>query len=454
MKKKSFIHYFQKNKNNIAIINENERISYLDLIEFKDKHFKCKKKLFLLFSSDYFETIFLYSALLISDNIIILVDFIKDKKYIDLLIRKYKPNYVLLPKVNIGKLNFKKNRIFSLKKTNIYKLNANDEISYNSKNKLLLSTSGTTGSPKMVRLSEQNLFYNSESICSYLKINKNNSCITTLPTAYSYAVSIINSHLLRGAKIFINNFKIVNPKFWTFVKKNKISSLSFVPDQFEILASYNFFNKKIKTIKYMTSAGGRLKEKVIRYLKEYSKKNSFLFYVMYGQTEASPRISYYLLNKTNFENNCIGKPIKKGKLKILGKNKIGEIAYSGPNIFLGYAKNYFDLIKNTKKLLLLRTGDIGYKDSKGFFYVVARKKRIAKINGFRIDLDHIEEILRKKKINVNCYLFDEKINVYTNVLKNKRRIIKSYFYNNLNLTSNQFLIKKKNKIKQRKKIKI
>ena len=79
---------------------------------------------------------------------------------------------------------------------------------------------------------------------------------------------------------------------------------------------------------------------------------------------------------------------------------------------------------------------------------------VEKINGFRIDLDHIEEILRKKKINVNCYLFDEKINVYTNVLKNKRRIIKSYFYNNLNLTSNQFLIKKKNKIKQRKKIKI
>jgi len=448
--KNSFIHYFQKNKNNIAIINGNESISYSDLIEFKNIHFKCKQKVFLLFSLDYFETIFLYSALLISDNIIILVDFIKDKKYIDLLIKKYKPNYVLLPKSNINKLNYKEKKIFSLKKTSLFRLDTNNNISYNSKNKLLLSTSGTTGSPKMVRLSEQNLFSNSESICSYLKINKSNSCTTTLPPSYSYAISIINSHLLKGAKIFINNFNIVNPKFWKFVEINKITSLSFVPDQFEILANYNFFNKKIKTVKYMTSAGGRLKENVIGYLKEYSKKNSLLFYVMYGQTEASPRISYYLLNKINLESNCIGKPIKNGKLRILGKNRIGEIVYSGPNICLGYAKNYLDLIKNTKKISFLRTGDIGYKDSKGYFYVVARKKRIAKVNGLRIDLDHIEEIFKKKKINVNCYLIDEKINVYINVLKN-RRIVRSYFYNILNFTNNQFLIKKKKETTRRKK---
>ena len=427
MQKNSFIHYFQKNKNSIAIIDANEKITYSDLIKFKEKYFKCKRKVFLLFSSDYFETIFLYSALLISENIIILVDFIKDKNYINLLIKKYKPNYVLLPKINVDKFLFKEKIFFSLKKTNIFQLKLNNNISYNSKNKLLLSTSGTTGSPKMVRLSEDNLFFNSQSICTYLKINKSNSCITTLSPSYSYAISIINSHLLSGAKIFINNYNIVNPKFWKFVQKNKITSLSFVPDQFEILANYNFFNKKLKTVKYMTSAGGRLNENVLNYLKEYSEKNLISFYIMYGQTEASPRISYYLLNKTNLESNCIGKPIKLGKLKILGKDRIGEIIYSGPNIFLGYAKNYLDLIKNTKKISSLRTGDIGYKDTNGYFYTLTRKKRIAKINGLRISLDHIEEILKKQRIIVKCYLVDEKINIYINDLK-KTSLLFTFFF--------------------------
>ena len=164
MQKNSFIHYFQKNKNSIAIIDANEKITYSDLIKFKEKYFKCKRKVFLLFSSDYFETIFLYSALLISENIIILVDFIKDKNYINLLIKKYKPNYVLLPKINVDKFLFKEKIFFSLKKTNIFQLKLNNNISYNSKNKLLLSTSGTTGSPKMVRLSEDNYFFNHQPI--------------------------------------------------------------------------------------------------------------------------------------------------------------------------------------------------------------------------------------------------------------------------------------------------
>jgi acyl-coenzyme A synthetase/AMP-(fatty) acid ligase len=112
---------------------------------------------------------------------------------------------------------------------------------------------------------------------------------------------------------------------------------------------------------------------------------------------------------------------------------------------LGYAKNYLDLIKNTKKISSLRTGDIGYKDTNGYFYTLTRKKRIAKINGLRISLDHIEEILKKQRIIVKCYLVDEKINIYINDLK-KRRIINSYLLNSLNLTSEQFLIKNKSKI--------
>lgn len=437
MNKRNFIYYFKKNKNRIAIISNKKKITYLDILNFKEKHFHCKKKVFLLFSYDYFETIFLYSSLLVSENIIILIDFINDKNYLQLIIKKYKPNYIILPNKKI--LNFKipGKKIYSLKKTNIYEVVSNKKISYNITNKLLLSTSGTTGSPKMVKLSHENLLSNAKSICAYLKITKNDSCITTLSPSYSYGLSIINTHLLKGGKIFINQLNITNHNFWRLIISNKISSISLVPDQLEILAKYSFFNKNLNSIKYMTSAGGKLKENVISFLKKYCEKKGILFYVMYGQTEASPRISYYKLNKTNLRHNCIGKPIKKGKLMISGKNKIGEIVYSGPNIFLGYAEDYLDLKKKASIKKKLSTGDIGYKDQNGYFYVVERKKRIAKISGLRISLDHLEEIFRNKKIMINCYLVNDKIEIYIKNMKFKKNV-KSYLINKLYLNDNDF----------------
>lgn len=437
MNNRNFIHYFKKNKNRIAIISNKKKITYLDILNFKEKYFNCKKKVFLLFSYDYFETIFLYSSLLVSENIIILIDFINDKNYLQLIIKKYKPNYIILPNKKI--LNFKipGKKIYSLKKTNIYEVVSNKKISYNIINKLLLSTSGTTGSPKMVKLSHENLLSNAKSICAYLKITKNDSCITTLSPSYSYGLSIINTHLLKGGKIFINQLNITNHNFWRLIISNKISSISLVPDQLEILAKYSFFNKNLNSIKYMTSAGGKLKENVISFLKKYCEKKGILFYVMYGQTEASPRISYYKLNKTNLRHNCIGKPIKKGKLMISGKNKIGEIVYSGPNIFLGYAEDYLDLKKKASIKKKLNTGDIGYKDQNGYFYVVERKKRIAKISGLRISLDHLEEIFRNKKIMINCYLVNDKIEIYIKNMKFKKNV-KSYLMNKLHLNDNDF----------------
>ncbi len=437
MNNRNFIYYFKKNKNRIAIISNKKKITYLDILNFKEKHFHCKKKVFLLFSYDYFETIFLYSSLLVSENIIILIDFINDKNYLQLITKKYKPNYIILPNKKI--LNFKipGKKIYSLKKTDIYEVVSNKKISYNITNKLLLSTSGTTGSPKMVKLSNENLLSNAKSICAYLKITKNDSCITTLSPSYSYGLSIINTHLLKGGKIFINQLNITNHNFWRLIISNKISSISLVPDQLEILAKYSFFNKNLNSIKYMTSAGGKLKENVLSFLKKYCEKKGILFYVMYGQTEASPRISYYKLNKTNLRHNCIGKPIKKGKLMISGKNKIGEIVYSGPNIFLGYAEDYLDLKKKASIKKKLNTGDIGYKDQNGYFYVVERKKRIAKISGLRISLDHLEEIFRNKKIMLKCYLVNDKIKIYIKNLKFKKNV-KSYLIHKLHLNYNDF----------------
>ena len=167
---------------------------------------------------------------------------------------------------------------------------------------------------------------------------------------------------------------------------------------------------------------------------------------MYGQTEASPRISYYVLNKSKLDYNCIGKPVKHGKMWINKKkeNKYGEIFYSGPNVFLGYAKSHKDLQTFNKKKNILKTGDIGFKDIDGNFYITGRSKRIVKIKGLRISLDHLEEKLKSKKVDIKCQFNNNKIIIH--IKKNdKKFFLVNYLINDLNLNKKNFIIRKVSK---------
>lgn len=450
---KKFIHYFKKNKNLIAIEENSKKIKYQDFINFYKKKIKFKNKIVLIFNQNIFDTVFLYSSLIISNNIIILSEYEKNKKNFDLIFSKYNFDILILPKGTFKNFNLKGKKIFKFNQTECYHLeNTKKKINYNFENKLLLSTSGSTGSPKMVRLSERNLISNALSICSYLNISKKSIATTTLPISYSYGLSIINSHFVKGGKIIINRFKIIEKQFWKTLNKKKVSSLSFIPYQYDVLKKYNFFNQKLKYIKYMTCAGGMLHLGTINFIREYIKKK-ISFFIMYGQTEASPRMSYYKLNSKVKSNNCIGQPIKYGKLWISNKNKkgIGEICYRGPNVCLGYANSNKDLIKSDINKSYLKTGDLGFYNSNNkFFYITGRIKRIAKIRGLRISLDDIEAKFNNKNRKINCNFQQNKINIYFENLKNKT-IIKKFLVNNLNLSSNDFCFIKK-KIINRKKL--
>ena len=181
----------------------------------------------------------------------------------------------------------------------------------------MLSTSGTTESPKFVRLSKKNIEDNTIKIIKYLKIKKNQTTITTMPAGYSYGLSILNSHLKAKSKIVLNNNSIIEKSFWEKMKKFKVNSFGGVPEFYEFLRKLNFEKYVNKNMKYLTQAGGKLNEKDLEYFGKICKKNKIKFYVMYGQTEASPRISF-LEWKYFFKNmNSIGKPLKGYKLKIL-----------------------------------------------------------------------------------------------------------------------------------------
>jgi len=257
--------------------------------------------------------------------------------------------------------------------------------------KLLLSTSGTTGSPKFVKLSENNLVENALSIIDYLPIQSTDSTPLNLPVYYSYGLSVLTSNSIAGGKIICSNKDILQKEFWQEMEKFGYTSLSGVPYFYEMLNRLGFTKKLHPGLRYFTQAGGKLNGKLIELFSGYSHENNIEFYIMYGQTEATARMSYLAPALLDTKKNSIGKPIKNGKFSII--TETSELLYEGPNVFGGYAEKRDDLA-TFEKVKQLHTGDIAEMDSDGFYYIKGRLKRFTKLFGNRVNLDEVEHLLK------------------------------------------------------------
>ncbi len=298
---------------------------------------------------------------------------------------------------------------------------------------LLLSTSGTTGSPKLVRLSYQNLVSNAFSISEYLSLDTSEIAISTLPMNYSFGLSILNSHLFVGATIVLTMESITQRKFWDVFKKFNVSSFSGVPYTFEIMKKFRLLNSDLPSLKTITQAGGKLSNELIEYFTKICTNKGVNFYIMYGQTEATARLSYldpqYNLKKLG----SIGKPIPNGEFHIIDENfnKIdqpgisGELVYTGPNVMLGYAECQLDLTLGNVNKYRLHTGDIAFFDQDGFYFIVGRFKRFIKIFGNRVNLDELESLLLNFGVKSACIGEDNALVIY--IIESKNLILVKEF---------------------------
>ncbi|NKE59960.1 AMP-binding protein [Lentzea sp. PSKA42] len=261
---------------------------------------------------------------------------------------------------------------------------------------LLLSTSGTTGSPKLVRLSADNLAANAASIGSYLDIRPSDCAITSLPLHYCYGLSVVNSNLARGAGLVLTGRSVIEPEFWDLVRSHGVTSLHGVPHTFRLLDGVGFEDMDLPSLRYVTQAGGRLApHDVVRYA-SMGAERGWRFFVMYGQTEATARMAYLPPSLAQSHPSAIGVAIPGGNLRI----DDGELVYSGPNVMLGYAHTPEDLALG-RTTFELRTGDLGSLDD-GLFSVTGRKNRFVKPFGLRVDLDQVERSLAADGLRVAC----------------------------------------------------
>lgn len=263
---------------------------------------------------------------------------------------------------------------------------------------LLITTSGSTGSPKLVRQSYKNIAANTASIIEYLRLDAKERPITTLPMNYVYGLSIINTHLKVGATLLMTKHGLMDREFWKFFTEQGATSFGGVPYTYEMLDKLMFFRRKLPSLRTMTQAGGKILPELHKKFAEYAAKEGKNFIVMYGAAEATSRMGYLPPERALDKVGSMGIAIPGGSFELVE----GELVYTGDNVTLGYAETAADLAKADERHGRYVTGDMARVDEEGFYYIIGRKKRFLKIFGNRVSLDETERMIKGVFPTVDC----------------------------------------------------
>lgn len=263
---------------------------------------------------------------------------------------------------------------------------------------LLLTTSGSTGEAKFVRLSIENVISNAEDIVSYLALTPEDVSITSLPIYYTYGLSLVTTAALSGARLVVTNAAVTQRQFWQLFESQGVTNLAGVPYTYELLEKLRFTRKVYGSLRLLTQAGGKLSSSIKRSFFDYSLENGIHFFVMYGQTEATARMAYVEPEMLPRKFESAGRALRSGRFEIVNADDrgVGEVVYFGPNVSLGYAKRSDDLNLGDCNGGKLLTGDLGYLDEDNYLYITGRKKRFLKLGGVRVGLDETEQRLEEE----------------------------------------------------------
>lgn len=286
---------------------------------------------------------------------------------------------------------------------------------------VLLTTSGSTGSPKLVRQTYRNIDANTASIVEYLGIVPEDRAITTLPMNYTYGLSILQSHLMAGARIILTEYTMFDKPFWALFREKEATTFGAVPYTYQMLDRLRFLRMDLPSLRYVTQAGGRLGEELHNKFGMGLREQGKALIVMYGATEATARMSYVPAETAVEKAGSIGIAIPGGRFELIDvdgsviedTDTVGELVYYGDNVTLGYAECRDDLAKGDERSGRLETGDMAKRDADGYYYVVGRKKRFLKLYGNRVNLVEIEELLSREGYESACVGEDDHMRIYT-----------------------------------------
>lgn len=357
------------------------------------------KSVFFLFVRNTMNSVLAYLAALEAGHAVVLLDHGLKREFALELLGIYRPEYIYLdaPEVQAPPPGY-----LSMSMQFYGRQRDGDEVAPHRDLMMLLSTSGSTGSPKFVRLSRENVTDNASAIVGSLRIGRADRAITNLPLHYSYGMSVLNSHLMAGASVVVSDASVLEARFWDALRKHEVTSLAGVPYTYQMLERVGFASMDLPQVRKMTQAGGKMYEGLVRRFNDLMVARGGELYVMYGQAEASPRISCVPPERFAEKIGSAGIALPGGTLAIrtpegitTAPNVEGEVIYSGRNVMMGYAEKRSDTGLGDTYGDTLFTGDLGYLDGERFLYLVGRSKRITKLFGLRVSLDDVERMLSR-----------------------------------------------------------
>lgn len=317
----------------------------------------------------------------------------------------YRPSYMWVPEAMAAKLGYEAlftSRRYTLVKTGHGPAAMHPDLA------LLLPTSGSTGSPKLVRHSLRNIEANADNVRRLFAMDGTERAMAILPMHYTMGLSVIASHLLAGATLLLSGRSLLDKGFWSALKE--ATSFTGVPYSYELLMKMRFTRMALPNLKVITQGGGRLSEEMFRALAQYAHDTGKQFIATYGQSECTARMAY-LPAELALEKTCsIGIAEPGGQLSIVDADgnetfegeAEGEMVYRGENVTMGYACGLDDLQKGDENHGVMHTGDLARRDKDGCYFIVGRLKRFLKIFGLRIGLDEVENLI-KTEFHADCY---------------------------------------------------
>jgi acyl-coenzyme A synthetase/AMP-(fatty) acid ligase len=403
-----FLELDKKARNKVAVIDDSGRnVTYGEICDFTvefAQHLPYRTLIFIL-SENKIGSLLGYTASLSNRIVPLILSAATEESLYEHLLEVYKPEYLWMPNTMAERKGF--TPIFSawdyaLVKTGCPRVPLFDDLS------LLLPTSGSTGSPKLVRHSYRNIEANADNVRRLFELDGTEKAMAILPMHYTMGLSVITSHLFAGSTLLLSGRSLLDKGFWVMLKE--ATSFTGVPYSYEILAKMRFTRMDLPNLKVITQGGGKLTEELFKMLAQYAYDSGKKFIATYGQSECTARMAY-LPAELALEKTCsIGFAEPGGQLSIMDENgnetfegeASGEMVYRGENVTLGYANSQEDLLRGDENHGVMHTGDLARRDADGCYFIIGRLKRFLKIYGLRIGLDEVEEMV-KTEFHTDCY---------------------------------------------------
>lgn len=396
--------------NDVAIIGEQgERITYKELAERAELYKDCMEERSLVFvlCDRQVETVeFLYELFLLNRVPLLLAEDIHPK-FLEELLMQYHPQYIYCNRQN--KIVNRLEPVIEMQGHVLFRTGY-ERISLHHELALLLSTSGTTGSSKLVRISYENLFDNSEFACRHLNIEKGQKGVTVLPLNYTYGLSFYMWHWHCGAAVLVTDRMVLDNRFKDFYVREKANNFAAVPETFQMMRRVQFWEKDmLEYLHFAMSGGGQMSARdQIQMVSALKEK----FWIGFGQTECTCIVSgtNFIGGKMRLET--IGKAFS--NMNVWLDRETDELIVKSRSVCLGYAEGIEDLAVGDQNRGILHTGDAAYIDEDGYLYLKGRLKRYIKILGKRVSLDEMEKVIKNEFFldDLVCVGWDDHVTIF------------------------------------------